>query len=221
MKILNWNTHPNNNRTYQALDMFDDLSPDVITLQEVSPEFFDEIEDYAKSRSMYLDQTLDWVRRGIPYYLVTLLKEPSAESKGLPYETRRNGPLSRALGWKETLNYSVAELEAQTVINGHLEHHAGPRTRRKQLNEMLDHLGDGTNIMGIDLNQWFPFEKRSNRRRLRKHNLTDIVHGRTISNGLCLDGIIVSEDLAQLDYDFEKQVRHGSDHYPLFVEFYE
>ena len=138
----------------------------------------------------------------------------------MAYETRRNGPLSRALGWKETLNYSVAELESQTVINGHLEHHAGPRTRRKQLDEMLNHLGDGTNIMGVDLNQWFPFEKRSNRKRLKKHNLTDIVRGRTISNGLQLDGIIVSEDLAQREYDFEKQNRHGSDHYPLFVEFY-
>jgi len=81
-------------------------------------------------------------------------------------------------------------------------------------------LGTGTNILGIDLNQWFPFEKRSNRKRLRKHNLTDIVRGRTISNGLQLDGIIVSEDLAQREYDFEKQDRHGSDHYPLFVEFY-
>jgi endonuclease/exonuclease/phosphatase family metal-dependent hydrolase len=70
------------------------------------------------------------------------------------------------------------------------------------------------------LNQWFPFEKLSNRKRLRKHNLTDIVHGKTVSNGLCLDGIIVSEDLAQREYDFEKQARHGSDHYPLFVEFY-
>jgi|APSaa5957512622_1039677.scaffolds.fasta_scaffold44067_2 endonuclease/exonuclease/phosphatase family metal-dependent hydrolase len=221
MKILNWNTHPNNNRTSQALDMFDDLLPDVITLQEVSPAFFDEIKAYSIERDMYIDQTLDWVRRGIPYYLVTLLKDPSVESQSLPYETRRNGPLSKALGWKETLNYSVSELEAQTVINGHLEHHAGPSTRRRQLDEMLNHLGNNTNIMGVDLNQWFPFEKRSNRRRLRKHNLTDIVRGRTISNGLQLDGIIVSEDLAQREYDFEKQDRHGSDHYPLFVEFYE
>jgi len=220
MKILNWNTHPNNNRTSQALDMFDDLLPDVITLQEVSPAFFDEIKAYSIERDMYIDQTLDWVRRGIPYYLVTLLKDPSVESQSLPYETRRNGPLSKALGWKETLNYSVSELEAQTVINGHLEHHAGPSTRRRQLDEMLNHLGNNTNIMGVDLNQWFPFEKRSNRRRLRKHNLTDIVRGRTISNGLQLDGIIVSEDLAQREYDFEKQDRHGSDHYPLFVEFY-
>ena len=220
MKILNWNTHPNNNRTSQALDMFDDLLPDVITLQEVSPAFFDEIKAYSIERDMYIDQTLDWVRRGIPYYLVTLLKDPSVESQSLPYETRRNGPLSKALGWKETLNYSVSELEAQTVINGHLEHHAGPSTRRRQLDEMLNHLGNNTNIMGVDLNQWFPFEKRSNRKRLRKHNLTDIVRGRTISNGLQLDGIIVSEDLAQREYDFEKQDRHGSDHYPLFVEFY-
>ena len=221
MKILNWNTHPNNNRTSQALDMFDDLLPDVITLQEVSPAFFDEIKAYSIERDMYIDQTLDWVRRGIPYYLVTLLKDPSVESQSLPYETRRNGPLSKALGWKETLNYSVSELEAQTVINGHLEHHAGPSTRRRQLDEMLNHLGNNTNIMGVDLNQWFPFEKRSNRRRLRKHNLTDIVRGRTISNGLQLDGIIVSEDLAQREYYFEKPDRHGSDPCPLFVEFYE
>ncbi|RZD30400.1 MAG: hypothetical protein CXT77_04795 [uncultured DHVE6 group euryarchaeote] len=220
MKILNWNTHPNNNRTSQALGMFDDLSPDVITLQEVSQDFFDEIESYATEQSLYLEQTLDWIRRGIPYYLVTLLKEPSVESQSLPYQTRRNGPLSKVLGWKETLNYSVAKLEAQTVINGHLEHHAGPLTRRRQLDEMLTHLGDGTNVIGVDLNQWFPFEKLSNRKRLRKHNLTDIVHGKTVSNGLCLDGIIVSEDLAQREYDFEKQARHGSDHYPLFVEFY-
>jgi endonuclease/exonuclease/phosphatase (EEP) superfamily protein YafD len=170
---------------------------------------------------LYIDQTLDWVRRGIPYYLVTLLKETSAESHSLPYETRRNGPLSKALGWKETLNYSVSELKSKTIINGHLEHHAGPLTRRRQLDEMLAHLGDGTNVLGIDLNQWFPFEKRRNKRLLSKHNLTDIVQGRTVSNGLRLDGIIVSEDLAQQEYDFEKQERHGSDHYPLFVEFYE
>ena len=73
MKILNWNTHPNNNETIKALDMFDDLSPDVITLQEVSPDFFNEIEAYSIEKGLYIDQTLDWIRRGIPYYLVTLL----------------------------------------------------------------------------------------------------------------------------------------------------
>ena len=221
MKILNWNTHPNNNRTSQALGMFDDLSPDVITLQEVSLEFSQEIELYAKDRSLHIDITLDWIRRGKPYYLVTILKDIPLETKGLPYQTRRTGPFSKVIGWKETLNYSVAELESQTVINGHLEHHAGPITRRRQLDEMLAHLGDDTNILGVDLNQWFPFERKSNKRLLRKHNLTDIVRGRTVSNGLRLDGIIVSEDLAQREYDFEKQFRHGSNHYPLFVEFYD
>jgi endonuclease/exonuclease/phosphatase family metal-dependent hydrolase len=86
---------------------------------------------------------------------------------------------------------------------------------------MLAHLGDDTNILGVDLNQWFPFERKSNKKLLKKHNLTDIVRGRTVSNGLRLDGIIVSEDLAQREYDFEKQFRHGSDHYPLFVEFHD
>ncbi len=221
MKILNWNTHPNNNRTSQALSMFEDLDPDIITLQEVSQEFSQEIELYAKDKSLHVNLTLDWIRRGKPYYLVTILKDIPLETKDLLYRTRRNGLLSKALGWKETLNYSVAELEAQTIINGHLEHHAGPITRRRQLDEMLAQLGDDTNILGVDLYQWFPFEKKSNKRLLRKHNLTDIVRGRTVSNGLCLDGIIVSEDLAQLEYDFEKQFRHGSDHYPLFVEFYD
>lgn len=220
MKILNWNTHPNNNKTIKALDMFDDLSPDVITLQEVSQEFSQEIELYGKSNSLHVDITLDWIRRGKPYYLVTILKDIPLETKGLPYRTRRNGPLSRALGWKETLNYSVSELEAQTIINGHLEHHAGPLTRRKQLDEMLTQLGDDTNVIGVDLNQWFPFERKRNKKLLAKYNLTDIVRGRTVSNGLRLDGIIVSDDLAQREYDFEKQDRHGSDHYPLFVEFY-
>ena len=221
MKILNWNTHPNNKETIKALDMFDDLSPDVITLQEVSLEFCHELEFYAHERDLYIDQTLDWIRRGIPYFLVTILKGDSVESKGLPYQTRRNGPLSRVLGWEETLNYSVSELKAQTIINGHLEHHAGPLTRRRQLDEMLSHLGSETNVLGVDLNQWFPFERRRNKRLLSKHNLTDIVRGSTVSNGLRLDGIIVSEDLAQREYDFEKQDQHGSDHYPLFVEFYD
>lgn len=220
MKILNWNTHPNNNGTLQALDMFDDLSPDVITLQEVSKEFSQEIELYAKDKSLHVDLTLDWIRRGKPYYLVTILKDVPLETRGLPYGTRRNGLLSKALGWKETLNYSVSELKAQTIINGHLEHHAGPITRKKQLDEMLNQLGDNTNVIGVDLNQWFPFERKRNKNLLAKYNLTDIVRGRTISNGLCLDGIIVSEDLACREYDFEKQFRYGSDHYPLFVEFY-
>lgn len=221
MKILNWNTHPNNKETIKALDMFDDLSPDVITLQEVSAEFCHELEFYAHEQDLYIDQTLDWIRRGIPYYLVTILKESSAESQILPYETRRHGLLARSLGWQETLNFSVSTSEHQTVLNGHLEHHTGPGTRRKQLNEMLTHLGAGRNVMGVDLNQWFPFEKGRNTRFLNKHNLTNIVKGGTVGNGLCLDGIIVSEDLAQREYDFEKQERHGSDHYPLFVEFYD
>ena len=73
MKILNWNTHPNNKETIKALDMFDDLSPDVITLQEVSLEFCHELEFYAHERDLYINQTLDWIRRGIPYFLVTIL----------------------------------------------------------------------------------------------------------------------------------------------------
>jgi endonuclease/exonuclease/phosphatase family metal-dependent hydrolase len=85
---------------------------------------------------------------------------------------------------------------------------------------MLSHLGEDTNVMGVDLNQWFPFEKRSNAKLLNKHNLTDIVKGSTVGNGFCLDGIIVSDDLVRREYDFEKQAQHGSDHYPLFVEFY-
>lgn len=219
MKVLNWNTHPNNNRTSQALDMFDDLSPDVITLQEVSPGFFDELELYAHDNSLHIDRTLDWIRKETPYYLVTMLGS-SAISQSVPYEIRRNGLVARSIGWQETLNFSVSTSEHQTVLNGHLENHAGPITRRKQLNEMLSYLSGGTNVMGVDLNQWFPFEKGRNARLLKKYNLTDIVKGGTIGNGLCLDGIIVSEDLAQRDYDFEKQGRCGSDHYPLFVEFY-
>ena len=62
MKILNWNTHPNNKETSKALDMFDDLSPDIITLQEVSTGFCHELEFYAHERSLHIDQTLDWVR---------------------------------------------------------------------------------------------------------------------------------------------------------------
>jgi len=220
MKILNWNTHPNNKETIKALDMFDDLSPDVITLQEVSEEFFDGLESYARDSSLHIDRTLDWIRKGRPYYLVTMMNS-SAASKSVFYGTRKHGLLARSLGWQETLNFSVSTSEHQTVLNGHLEHHTGPGTRRKQLNEMLTHLGAGTNVMGVDLNQWFPFEKGRNARLLKKHNLTDIVKGRTVGNGLCLDGIIVSEDLAQREYDFEKQNQHGSDHYPLFVEFYE
>tara|TARA_Y100000310_G_C20430691_1_gene691313 strand:+ start:66 stop:734 length:669 start_codon:yes stop_codon:yes gene_type:complete len=221
MKVLNWNTHPNNKETIKALDMFDDLRPDIITLQEVSEEFFCDIKDYARERDLHVDKTLDWRRRGVPFYLVTMLKDSYAQSQSLPHKIRRHGLVARSIGWEETLNFSVSTSSNQTILNGHLEHHTGPITRGRQLDEILAHLGKDTNVIGIDLNHWFPFERGRTSRLLARHGLKNIVNGSTTCNGFCLDGIIVDEVLAQGDYTLEKMPRLGSDHYPIFAEFYD
>lgn len=252
MNIVSWNVYRDNKHTARAITFLTQLSFDIACLQEVTEDFLRELR-HSFGQCAYAVEIVRSVHGNIEHnYSVIVSRFPIVASGRVDFgpdpktlRTFLTHQALRPLGWVSSSEHGAlyADIdyggERIRVFSLHLSL-TGATQRREQLERVMQHLGDGPNIIAGDFNitngplgkllGWLLggsfsdlfFDERKRVEAFFKERGFHNPHYGMPTHDFSktqLDHILVPRDARTTSVEVLKD-SHGSDHNPIRVEVY-